>query len=89
LPSRRPERSAGAPANSIKGPAFHKVDLGLSRLVSLAATRTVELRLEVFDLFNTFNWGQPNNNFASGMFGRITTLTGDPRIMQFGIKYGF
>ena len=28
--------------NSIKGPGFHKVDLALSRLVSLAATRTVE-----------------------------------------------
>ena len=75
--------------NSIKGPGFHKVDLALSRLVSLAATRTVELRLEVFNLFNTFNWGLPNANFASGTFGRITTMTGDPRIMQFGIKYGF
>jgi hypothetical protein len=72
---------------SIKGPGFHKVDLALSRLVSLAATRTIELRLEVFNLFNTFNWGLPNS--ASGAFGRITTMTGDPRIMQFGIKYGF
>ena len=75
--------------NSIKGPGFHKVDLALSRLVSLADTRTIELRLEVFNLFNTFNWGLPNANFASGTFGRITTMTGDPRIMQFGVKYGF
>jgi hypothetical protein len=78
-----------SPRNSIKGPGFRKVDLALSRLVSLAATRTIELRLEVFNLFNTFNWGTPHNNFASGTFGRITTMTGDPRIMQFGIKYGF
>ena len=75
--------------NSIKGPSFHKVDLALSRLVSLAAARTIELRLEVFNLFNTFNWGLPNSNFGSGTFGRITTMTGDPRIIQFGIKYGF
>jgi trimeric autotransporter adhesin len=75
--------------NSIKGPSFHKVDLALSRLVFLAATRTIELRLEVFNLFNTVNWGLPNNDLATGTFGRITTITGDPRIMQFGIKYGF
>ena len=72
--------------HSIKGSGFHKVDLALSRLVSLAATRTIELQPELFNLFNTFNWGLPNNNVASGTFGRITTMTG---IMQFGIKYGF
>ena len=75
--------------NSIKGPGFHKVDLALSRLVSVGATRNLEFRVEVFNLFNTFNWGLPNTNFGSGTFGRITTLGGDPRIMQFGIKYGF
>jgi carboxypeptidase family protein len=78
-----------SPRNSIKGPGFWKVDLALSRLVSLAATRNVEFRVEVFNLFNTFNWGLPNTNFASGTFGKITTMTGDPRIMQFGIKYDF
>ena len=75
--------------NSIKGPGFHKVDLALSRLVPMGATRNLEFRVEVFNLFNTFNWGLPNSNFGSGTFGRITTQAGDPRIMQFGIKYGF
>jgi hypothetical protein len=56
-------------SNSIKGPSFHKVDLALSRLVSLAAARTIELRLEVFNLFNTFNWGLPNNNSAPAHSG--------------------
>jgi hypothetical protein len=59
--------------NNVKGPGFHKVDLALSRLVSLAATRTIELRPEVFNLFNTFNRGLPNNNSSTGTFGRITT----------------
>jgi len=75
--------------NSIKGPSFHKVDLALSRLVSLTTSRTIELRLEVFNVFNTFNWGLPGTNFATGTFGKITSMTGDPRIMQFGVKYGF
>jgi hypothetical protein len=77
------------PRNSIKGPGFHKVDLALSRLLPMGATRNLEFRVEVFNLFNTFNWGLPNSNFGSGTFGRITTQAGDPRIMQFGIKYGF
>ncbi len=75
--------------NSIKGPGFWKVDLALSRLVSLAATSNLEFRVEVFNLFNRFNWGLPNVNLGAGTFGRITTTTGDPRIMQFGLKYGF
>jgi hypothetical protein len=77
------------PHNHLAGPNFWKVDLAVSRLVSLGTVRNMEVRLEAFNLFNTFNWGQPNANFRSGAFGRITTMDGDPRILQFGIKYGF
>jgi len=75
--------------NSIEGPGFWTVDMALSRLVSFAATRQLELRVEIFNLFNNFNWGIPVTNFDAGTFGRITSSAGDPRIMQFGIKYGF
>jgi hypothetical protein len=75
--------------NSIEGPGFWTSDVALSRLISFAATRQLELRLEIFNLFNNFNWGNPVTNFDAGTFGRITSSAGDPRIMQFGIKYGF
>jgi hypothetical protein len=75
--------------NSIRGPGFWKADLALSRLVSLGATREVELRAEVFNMLNNFNWGNPITGLNSGNFGRIQTMVGDPRIVQFGIKYGF
>ena len=75
--------------NSIEGPGFWTADVAFSRLVSFAATRQLELRLEIFNLFNNFNWGNPVTNFDAGTFGRITSSAGDPRIMQFGIKYGF
>lgn len=42
-----------------------------------------------FDLFNNFDWGNPVTNFNAGTFGRITSQSGDPRVMQFGVKYGF
>ena len=55
----------------------------------LASTQNLEFRVEAFNLLNNFNWGHPNLNFSAGTFGRITTTAGDPRIMQFGVKYGF
>jgi len=47
------------------------------------------VRAEVFNLFNTFNWGNPGVNFNAGTFGQVRSQAGDPRIMQFGIKYAF
>jgi hypothetical protein len=43
----------------------------------------------VFNLLNNFNWGEPVTVLDQTTFGRITTMAGAPRIMQFGIKYGF
>jgi hypothetical protein len=75
--------------NSIAGPGFWTADMALTRLLSFGAQQSLELRFEVFNLFNNFNWGNPNTNLDAGTFGRITTQTGDPRIVQFGVKYGF
>ena len=74
---------------SIEGPGFWTFDLAVTRNLSFGAQQGLELRIEVFNLFNNFNWGNPNTNLDAGTFGRITTQTGDPRIMQFGVKYGF
>jgi hypothetical protein len=82
--------------NAAVGPAYWNVDLGISRLIPMG-TRRLELRLESFNVLNHFNWGNPQLNFNSGQFGRITSLAGTPpnnvfgtpRIMQFGIKYDF
>jgi hypothetical protein len=75
--------------NSIRGPRFWKADVAASRLFPLGGAHTIEVRVEAFNLFNTFNWGDPETRLRSGNFGKITSQTGDPRIMQFGIKYGF
>ncbi len=75
--------------NSIEGPAFWTIDLSLSKRVPIVARQTLELRVETFNLLNNFNWGNPVTNFNAATFGRILTQSGDPRIMQFGIKYEF
>jgi len=83
--------------NSVRAPGYRSIDAALSRLVTFGTGRTVELRVETFNLLNTFNWGPPtlmnadrtHTNFSSGAFGRITSMGGTPRVMQFGVKYGF
>jgi hypothetical protein len=85
--------------NALTGPNFWNVDLAITRQIGfVSSTQNLELRLEAFNLFNTFNWGIPGTeltaggwqaNLNAGTFGRITTQTGLPRIIQLGVKYGF
>jgi hypothetical protein len=84
--------------NALTGPSYWNVDLAISRTIGIVGMQLLELRLETFNLFNTFNWGDPGAgqnaggvtaNFNSGTFGRITTQAGDPRIIQVGMKYAF
>ena len=71
------------------GPRFWNSDLAFSRNVSIAEGRRIELRVEAFNLFNNVNWGNPNVQVGSATAGYITTTSGDPRIMQFAVKYIF
>jgi hypothetical protein len=73
----------------VEGPGYWDINLAVSRLLQFGATNSLELRVEIFNLTNNFNWGTPNLNLNSPQFGRITTMTGAPRVMQFGVKYGF
>jgi hypothetical protein len=87
--------------NSLEGPRFWKIDLAVTKLVPIASAHTLEVRVEVFNLLNNFNWGLPGTpaqpgsaqetyvDFGAAAFGRILQAAGDPRIMQFGIKYAF
>jgi hypothetical protein len=85
--------AAGALGNhrsrSVEGPGYWSVDTSLARLLNVGGSRTLEFRVEAFNLLNNFNWGDPVTNLDAATFGRITTQTGSPRIMQFAIKYGF
>jgi hypothetical protein len=74
---------------AVEGPGYWALDTAFSRLITLGGTRSIELRLESFNLTNHFNWGNPATNLSQSQFGRITTNGGAQRIMQFGVKYGF
>ena len=77
------------PRGYLRGPGFWNVDLAFSRNLRVADGKRIELRVEAFNLFDTVNWGNPNVTLASNTQGRITSTSGDPRIMQFAVKYNF
>jgi hypothetical protein len=73
--------------NNVEGPGNWQVDMALSRVFPIN-TQRVEFRVEAFNLTNNLLRGNPNVNISQNTFGQITTA-GDPRIMQFALKYVF
>ena len=58
--------------NSLVGPGFRNTDLSLMKNERLGARASLQFRLDVFDLFNTPNFGQPGNVVGSPAFGKIS-----------------
>jgi hypothetical protein len=77
-----------APRNSVIGPGFADVDLGLAKTWPLAGRAELEFRWEIFNLFNRANFDVPNRLFGTANFGRIFSAK-DPREMQLGVRLAF
>ena len=75
--------------NAYDGPGLRSVDLSLTRSFAFGSGQRIEARVEAFNAFNWIQLGNPNTTLSAATFGRITTLAGDPRIMQFAMKYKF
>ncbi len=86
-----PQRVFGnAGRNIIRAPGQVGTDFSLHRNFPLwSESRLLEFRWEVFNLTNTPLFGLPGNNINSGSVAAITTLAGDPRIMQFALRFKF
>ena len=74
--------------NAVYGPGQRTIDLSLVRSFRFNGTHRIEARIESFNALNWFQWNNPVSNFNNVQFGRITSA-GDPRIMQFAVKYQF
>ena len=74
--------------NAYEGPGSRNVDLSLVRSFRFADTHRIEARIEAFNAFNWFRWGNPVTNLSNQNFGRILSAL-EPRIMQFAMKYQF
>jgi hypothetical protein len=84
-----PGQHGNAANGMIQGPGFWNADLSFSRVIGMAESRRIELRIETFNLFNHVNWANPNVTVDNANAGRIISTANDPRIMQFAVKYAF
>jgi hypothetical protein len=83
--------------NAIYGPGFADTDFSIVKNVTLQGSARVQLRVEVFNLFNQANFGQPGRmaTVGSTSFGVITNTrfptgdSGSARQVQFAAKFLF
>jgi hypothetical protein len=85
--------------NALHGPGFFVLDTGVQKTFKAGERRDVQFRWETFNLTNRVNFdgrvypiGNSGIDFtldAKASFGRLRTLAGSPRVMQFALRYQF
>jgi hypothetical protein len=77
-----------APRNSVIGPGFANLDVGVAKTWGFSGSGTLEFRWEIFNLLNRANFDLPNRVFGNANFGRIFSAK-SPREMQLGLRVAF
>jgi hypothetical protein len=84
------------PRNAGVGSDFFSMSLRASRSFRLSSGSRVEAMIETFNLTNRANPVTRNSTFGTGAYPsnpvssfNTVTAVGDPRTMQFGIRYSF
>jgi hypothetical protein len=80
-----------ADRNILRGPKFMSTDLSFMKTVPIAGAARFQFRMEVYNIFNNVNYGNPGSTFGVPLatsFGRITSA-GTMRQIQLGGKVLF
>jgi hypothetical protein len=72
------------------GPGLDDWDFSVHKKIPLTETKYFQFRAEIFNIFNHTNFSNPDGHFSDGPteFGKITQA-GDPRLLQFAMKFFF
>lgn len=70
------------------GPDFRNLNFSLNKNYEIGESKRVEFRAEFFNITNHPNFGQPNSQWDSPLFGRVSEAL-DSRQIQFGLKLIF
>jgi hypothetical protein len=75
--------------NTVIGPGITNVDASIIRNFRLMDTKTLQLRLEGFNVLNKPIWGDPSTTLTSSTYGSITSTRKPMRELQLGVKFIF
>lgn len=76
--------------NLIYGPGQKNVDFSIVKFLPFTERLRGEFRTEFFNIFNFVNFANPGNNIlVPATFGRITSTSSGPRVIQFAFKLNF
>lgn len=84
-----PGQFGNAGRNILRGPHTNVFDMSILKDFRITEAVNLQFRWEIFNLTNTKLLSVPNNNFSSSAAGSITSLSGDPRVMQFALRFSF
>jgi hypothetical protein len=73
---------------TIVNPSNLQNDFALTRTFKIGGSQSFQFRWEVFNLLNHVNFNGPITALNSASFGQIQTA-GEPRIMQFALKFTY
>lgn len=77
------------PRNMLWGPGQKNIDFSVIKFLPFNERFRGELRAEFFNIFNWVNYANPGNVIGTAAFGRITSASSGPRVVQFAFKLNF
>ena len=76
--------------DGVRGPSMFLVNANIVRNFDLGGRRRLQVRMDVQNLFDAVQWGNPNLDPTSTNFGRITTATNSiMRFFTFVTRFSF
>lgn len=76
------------PRNYLRGKPFASTDVSFMKNFATGGRSRIQLRAEVFNLFNQVNWGAPGTTFGAANFGVIASAD-TMRRAELGVKFLF
>ena len=80
----------GTPRSVCCGPGLEDWDFSVHKKINFSDSKYFQFRGEIFNVFNHTNFSNPDGHYqdGQGQFGKITQV-GDPRLVQFALKFFF